>query len=230
VWDPPPGFDDILGDAEGAPSSRRWAPVSVPEVGAVLCRRPRPNAIGWLAMAANPNVEGVEQRDHLMQFVTHHTDPAELEALQDRMIDADASVPIDAVERIARELAVWGTARPYAAVIELAFHTAHHWRVIRHKLLTSGIADPMRLPSMHPVLDATEAVVLEAMVDYEDPDEAKRKRQQFQDRLYRPAPAKVQLNGERYRPQVAPPPGFEPHEVNASFDVFVRKQGGPPAR
>jgi hypothetical protein len=176
-------------------------------------------------MAANPDVEGGVQRDHLMQFVSHHVDGAALEWLQDRMIDTEGGMPIDAMERVARELATWGTARPYVAVINLAFHTAHHWRAIRHKLVTGGVADPMRLPSMHPILDVTEMAVLEWMTDSTDLDASERKRTDFIDKLYAP-PVTRKLNGDKYKPVVAPPPGFEPKQVTADFNAFMRQQGG----
>lgn len=174
-------------------------------------------------MAARPDNEPKVQRDYLMQFISHHVAAADIDDLQDRMTDPDGNVPFDAMERIARELATMGSARPYSAVINLAHYVGHHWRTVRHKLAMAGIADPMRMPSMHPILDVMEDLVLESKISA-DPDETIRQRKEFIDQLYAPAVNRT-LNGDKYRPEKTPPPGFEPHEVNACFNAFQRQQG-----
>lgn len=97
--------------------------------------------------------------------------------------------------------------------------TAQHWRTLRLKLIQSGVANPMALPTAHILLDMTEAVILESMVS-EDRDEDKRQREQFMSALYR-VPAKP---GEG-KPDgwIEPPPGFEDDEANeAAFDAFLQ--------
>lgn len=83
----------------------------------------------------------------------------------------------------------------------------------------------MALPSMHAIIDEIEALALEAAgAASDDPDKARRDREELLDKLYAPAPEGAEtLNGERYSP---PPAGFEdPAEVEASFDAFSRMLG-----
>lgn len=105
---------------------------------------------------------------------------------------------------------------PYIAVITLCVMTAHHWRTMRLKLLQAGIGDPMTLPHMHMVLDATEAAVLEAIANQNAKD-AEFKRSQFLDRLYSPV-VEASLHGDT-RSQI--PAGFTEEEMEASFDAFT---------
>lgn len=111
-----------------------------------------------------------------------------------------------------------GNRPPYAAVITLSVLTAHHWRTLRNRMLMAGIPDPMRLTSMHALLDTTEATVLEAMHG-DNPRDGEMKRSMFLDRLYAPSLAVNTLNGDEY---VAQPEGFEEDEVEASFDAFAQ--------
>ncbi|EHI13129.1 DUF7240 domain-containing protein [Mycolicibacterium thermoresistibile] len=102
---------------------------------------------------------------------------------------------------------------------------AYHWRTLRQRMRANGITDPMALPSMHAIIDETEALALEAAgAGTDDPDRARRERQELLDKLYAPAPEGAEdLNGEQYQP---PPAGFEdPAEVEASFDAFSRALG-----
>ena len=110
MFDPPPGYDDILGDAETAPSSDRFDPLEVPGVGTFQARRPLPNATAALAMAANSQIESSSRSDYLVLFVRNHLGEGELERIYHDMIAGDA--PPDSIERIARAVATWGTARP----------------------------------------------------------------------------------------------------------------------
>lgn len=68
------------------------------------------------------------------------------------------------------------------------------------------------LPTLHALLDATEAAVLESM-------EEKKDREKYMDAMYRPklelAPG---LAGAGYKPK---PAGFDDDEVDASFDAFA---------
>ena len=110
MFDPPPGFDDLLGDAELGTFSGRFDYLDVPKVGLVKARRPMPNAMAALSMAANSQI-GVESRtDYLVLFVRNHLGEGELERIYHSMITGDT--PADSMERIARAVATWGTARP----------------------------------------------------------------------------------------------------------------------
>lgn len=198
----------MLGDAATAPSSDRYEPLLVPEVGAVTARRPMPNAVAALAMAANSAITDNDRTDYLVLFVRNHLYADELERIYVAMMDGDA--PTNSIDLIARAITTWGTARPYIAVITLAAMTAHHWRTIRLKLVQSGVHDPMRLPTMHILLDTTEAAVLEAMSG--DRDSAM-KRTMFIDRLYSPLVDKATASEQ--------PRGFTDDDTEDAFDAFA---------
>lgn len=219
MFDPPAGYDDMLGDAELAPFAEHCRSLEVPYVGVVQARRPMPGAIASIALAAHPELAMQERLDYIVQFVQDHLADGEFERISDLMMFDE--LPADAFKQVARSLATWGTARPYVAVINLSLQTAAIWRTIRYKLVTAGVADPMRLPTMHAVLDVTEMVVLESMVG-DTPREGRMKREQFLDRLYAPTPEVREINGEKY---VAAPAGFEPDAVEASWEAFAQAAG-----
>ena len=100
----------MAGDAETAPHSDRFDDLEVDGVGVVRARRPMPNAVPALASAANSKIEAASRVDYLVLFVRNHLDAGELERIYHLMITGDA--PADSVERIARAVATWGTARP----------------------------------------------------------------------------------------------------------------------
>lgn len=110
MFDPPPGYDDMVGDADLFPATSSYAELDVPGVGTVQARRPLPNAIPALAMAANAKIELTSRADYLVLFVRNHLAPGELERTYVEMITG--SHPPDTIERIARAVATWGTARP----------------------------------------------------------------------------------------------------------------------
>jgi len=110
MYSSPPGYDDMAGDAETAPYSDRFDDLDVEGVGVVRARRPMPNAIPALASAANSKIEATSRVDYLVLFVRNHLDDGELERIYHGMITGDT--PADSVERIARAVATWGTARP----------------------------------------------------------------------------------------------------------------------
>lgn len=100
----------MLGDAEDGPSSTRYSWIEVPDVGRVRARKPMPNAIPAMAMAANAKIDAQAQTDYVVLFVRNHLDEGELERIYYEMITGD--MPRDALTLIAREIATWGTARP----------------------------------------------------------------------------------------------------------------------
>lgn len=111
-----------------------------------------------------------------------------------------------------------GHRAPYFAVINLAFLTAKNWRALRSRLCNAGIADPMRLPSMHMLLDVTEAAIVESLANSgENREDSERKVAAFFDDLYGPEPG-VKVSKDGYRP---PPAGFDDEDVEATFDAFI---------
>lgn len=208
MFDPPPGYEDMIGDAETAPPSDSYEPLAVPDVGVVTARRPMPSAVATLAMAANSGLTDSERSDYLFRFVRDHLHPDALERVYVAMMTDEA--PSNSVDLIARAVTTWGTARPYLAVATLAVLTAHHWRTIRLKLVQSGVHNPMALPTMHILLDATEAAVLEAMSGDRDSD---MKRTMFIDRLYSPLADPTTSSQQ--------PRGFTDDDTEDAFDAFA---------
>lgn len=100
----------MASDAEDSTSPSRFTQLDVPEVGVVLARKPMPNAIPALAMAANAKLGNQERANYLVLFVRNHLAPGELERVYHDMITGP--LPSDSIERISREIATWGTARP----------------------------------------------------------------------------------------------------------------------
>lgn len=226
MFDPPDGFDDILGDASLAPQTGPVFDLVVPDVGVVRARRPMPASTAALAMSANSKITAEARHDYLVRFVRDHLDTGEYERLLSGMVTDE--LPSTAITQVARELATWGTARPYVAVITLALMAGMHWRVVRQRMRSDGIADPMReLPHMHAVIDEIETLALEGTASTGDRDRDRLAREDLLDKLYAPEPEGAEsLNGKSYRPQVKPPEGFSPGEVEASFDAFTRAMSG----
>jgi hypothetical protein len=110
VYDPPPGYDDMAGDAETAEPSDRFDDLEVEGVGVVRARRPMPNAVPVLASAVKSGIADAARMDYMVLFVRNHLAEGELERIYHDMITGDT--PADSVERIARAVATWGTARP----------------------------------------------------------------------------------------------------------------------
>jgi hypothetical protein len=100
----------MLGDAEDAPGAEHYHDLDVPEVGVVKARKPMPNAVPALAMAANSKLSNQARTDYLVLFVRNHLAEGELERVYHDMILG--TKPHDSIERISREIATWGTARP----------------------------------------------------------------------------------------------------------------------
>jgi len=211
MYSPPPGYADLLSDAEDRPATGVFVRLEVPEVGTVLARKPGPTGVASLAMSGNPSLSNLDRTDHMVQFVSQHLDDGELERLYFSMMVE--SGPTNSIERAARALATWGTARPYVAVVTLCVMTGYHWRTMRHKLLSAGIIDPLSLVSMHALLDFTEATIIESMSNGEH---ARRDITTFHTQMY--GPSGDTLNGD-YNPV---PAGFAPDEVEDSFDAFAR--------
>lgn len=214
MFAPPPGYEDMLADAEESIYSSAWVSLDVPRIGTVKARRPMPAAAARLAMAANPKEGHARQTEHLMKFVADHVTIEDIERVYFAMMMDDA--PADSIERLARAVATWGTARPYAAVVSLAVMTAYHWRTIRQKLLMAGIQDAMNLSSMHALLDVAETMAVESASNDDDPRNAV---SGLYRRLYATTPDLAAVNGEDYRPV---PPGFDPDDVEDAFDAFAR--------
>ncbi|QHB37774.1 hypothetical protein I5G63_gp033 [Mycobacterium phage Imvubu] len=100
---------------------------------------------------------------------------------------------------------------------------AHNWRALRTRALDKGIADLMAVSSMHVVLDLMEQIGLESVtVDAKTKAEAMGKVRSYYDKLYKPDPTAIAVNGG----EVGPPPGWSDEEVEASFDAFLSAGGG----
>lgn len=114
MYDPPPGFDDLLFDAGGlAPPPdppEGYQELEVEGVGIVHARPPLPNAAGALAMAANSKIPTTAQVDYLTLMVRNHLAPGELARVLVGQMCGD--YPSDAVQQIAKAVCTWGTARP----------------------------------------------------------------------------------------------------------------------
>jgi len=218
MFDPPPGFADFLGDGELAVPLELFRDVDVPKVGVVHARRPGPGAAPILAMSVHNELDNQTCRDYLIRFLLAHLGEEELQRICAVIITKGQTMPDDAVERIGQAIATWGTGRQYMAVANLAWLTAKHWRDIRTKLAFSGIKDPMSMPTMHALLDATECAVLEAM-DGKTAQEMALKRGQFRDQLY--APQLEVTVGDDGVEVIEPPPGWSPKEVEANNNAFA---------
>lgn len=111
---PPPGFKDIIGDADAesavVPVAGPYTEIDVPEVGMVRARKPMANAIPNLAMSAASHIDNTARADHLMRFVRNHLDYGEADRLLVGMINGE--LPSDTFGRVGTTIATWGTARP----------------------------------------------------------------------------------------------------------------------
>ncbi|QDF17565.1 hypothetical protein SEA_YAGO84_33 [Gordonia phage Yago84] len=99
-------------------------------------------------------------------------------------------------------------------MITLASITSVHWRTIRGRIGSYGIARPLeQLPHLHALLDLTEAAVMESFSG----KDAERERKSFIDKLYAPERGK-KVEGTGHRPA---PAGFDEDAMEASFDAFL---------
>lgn len=150
------------------------------------------------------------QLEHLHTFVGDHMAPETggIPELMRGMVEG--RYPDDMLGQVSRAIATMGTARSYTAVVSLANLAGHHWRALRNKLMCSGIADPMALPTMHAVLDVIETMAVEATVD--GTPKGKRKLEEFYDAIYRPE-RRAKKGGpvdDGWRP---PPAGFSEEDI-----------------
>jgi len=223
VYSPPPGFTDLLSDAALWPPAGEFEDLSLVSIGAVRARPPRARAVAYLAMVDNTSLKPHEQRDYLTRFVLDHLDTGEYQRVLSGVFDGD--FPHDSVQRIARKIATWGTARPYAAVLTLSLFTGHNWRTVRQKLANAGMTSPLLLPSLHAVLDVTEDIVTESLLAPESegpPSEGEKRLRRFYDAIYAPDPPEEEIvAGSGHSP---PPTSFEnPDAVEDAFDAFLRQ-------
>lgn len=109
---PPPGFEDMLGDAEDHPSPEDgpFRDLHVDGVGKVKARKPLPNAVPALAMAANADISGLKRTAYHERFVRNHVAPGEAERLLAGMMRNE--LPHDTYSLVGTAIATWGTARP----------------------------------------------------------------------------------------------------------------------
>ncbi|QFG11181.1 hypothetical protein PBI_CLOVERMINNIE_34 [Gordonia phage CloverMinnie] len=110
MFDPPSGEADLASDAEEIEPAGPYRDLAVKGVGTVRARKPQPRSAHALAMAANSKIGASAQADYFTLFVRHHLDDDSYEDLLRGMVEGD--YPLDAMPKVARELSVWGTARP----------------------------------------------------------------------------------------------------------------------
>lgn len=89
-------------------------------------------------------------------------------------------------------------------MIGLALAARNSWRMVRAKLASAGVADPLRdIPTLHQLLDVVEAMAVEAKsIDGQDAVE------RFYFELYKPEPTEV-------RKQI------ETADTDTDFDAFA---------
>ena len=109
--DPPAGFEDMLGDAELAVAKDSvFRPLEVPGIGTIMARKPMPNSVPALAMAANSKIDARGQADYLMLFVRNHVPDVQLESLFVGMMRGE--YPQETMSLVTQAISTWGTARP----------------------------------------------------------------------------------------------------------------------
>lgn len=229
MFDPPPGFNDLVSDAEGCPITGPLRSLKIPAVGTVQARKCRPRAAAALAMGHNKRIPDSEKLSYQSRFLLDHLDAVEYERLLLGTLEGD--LPVDALHRVARAVATWGTARPYVAVVTLSLHAGYNWRNIRQKLITSGVANPMKLSSLHALLDVVEDIVVDSVFraaerekDDAPPSAGETAVKRFYDEIYVPDPEEY---GDEELDDVMPiPTGFDdPAAIEASFDALMHHQG-----
>ncbi|MFA5707947.1 hypothetical protein [Mycolicibacterium sp.] len=95
--------------------------------------------------------------------------------------------------------------------------------MLRQQISTTGITDPMLLPSMHSVLDFMEKTALESFTTG-DADKDRMDRELFLDKLYAPTATDRRLG--RGLPRRVPA-GFEDAgQIEADFDSAMRALTG----
>ncbi|QGH80044.1 hypothetical protein SEA_NHAGOS_33 [Gordonia phage NHagos] len=100
-------------------------------------------------------------------------------------------------------------------MITLSAITAEHWRTLRARCASHGLARPLeQLPSLHALLDVTEMAVMESFQG-KDPE---KDRKAFLDKLYAPEPAARRAAGTGHKPA---PAGFDEDAMESAFDAFL---------
>lgn len=235
MYEPPPGYGDMVGDASDVvPPIPRYRTLFVDDkVGEVQALKPMPTAVPTLAMAGRDKATEDDRLNYLVMFVLDHIGEDEYERLV--LEQMTLGRPQDTIGRVARALLLWGTERPYTAVVTLSVMAAHHWRLLRLEFQGAGIDRPMELPSMHILLDRIERIVLESM-QTSKPAEDARRRKSFLDKLYQPDPkslvpqdlpqgrplTKREKRELREAALADAPPGFDEGSMEANFDAFTR--------
>lgn len=109
--EPPPGYDDILGDADGVPDPPGpYHSIEVEGVGPVRARKPMPNAVPNLAHSVAAHIDNQARADHLTRFVRNHLEYGEADRLLQGMIMGD--LPAETYSLVGQAIATWGTGRP----------------------------------------------------------------------------------------------------------------------
>lgn len=112
MFDPPPGDTDLAADVEDLPADTRgYRDLAIEGIDiTVKARRPQPRSAHAIAAAANSKASVEMKIDHVTLFVRHHIRDEDYEEILRGTLTGE--YPSDTMTRVARELAIWGTARP----------------------------------------------------------------------------------------------------------------------
>jgi hypothetical protein len=100
----------LVADAENAPLPVKRHELDVPGVGVIAASKPMPFSAAALAMTANAKISLDSQLGYLNLFVRNHIGDEAYENLLVRMMNGELGS--DALGRVARAIATWGTSRP----------------------------------------------------------------------------------------------------------------------
>lgn len=112
MYDPPPGYADLMSDAQDAPApSNRFHDLRVDGgVGVVRARKPMPNATAALSHSANAKLPVDRKLGYINMFVQNHVADGEFNRLLTGMVLGQ--LPEDTMQRVTRAISTWGTERP----------------------------------------------------------------------------------------------------------------------
>lgn len=112
MFDPPPGNVDLEHDVEDLPADLRgYRPLEIEGTTLTIqARRPQPRSAHAIAAATNSKASVEMKLDHVTLFVRHHVADDDYEEILRGTLTGE--YPSDTITRVARELSIWGTARP----------------------------------------------------------------------------------------------------------------------
>lgn len=167
-------------------------------------RLPDPGTAWFVAACADAKLSASDRAAAMLRFCEYVLTPTDFEYLCDVAYDHDADITTEVLLDLMEKILEFGSARPPWVDSSLAMVAYRQWPTVRGRLVTSGIADPLRqLPTLYALLDAVEALVLDSMEKQEDRD-------RYFTRTYAPPHGWAQ-RGDRV------PKGFEPDSELEAF-------------